>query len=48
MEEVMIINKGFYWSLVEVPFRAKREILCKRCECVCESERDGKREGNFA
>ena len=25
----------FYWSLVGVPFRAKREILCKKCVCVC-------------
>jgi len=28
-------------SLVRVPFRAKREMLCERCECVCESEREG-------
>ena len=32
-------------SLVGVPFRAKREMLCKRCECVCESEREGTGEG---
>ena len=28
-----------------VPFRAKREMLRKRCECVCESEREGTGEG---
>ena len=32
-------------SLVRVPFRAKREVLCKRCECVCQSEREGTGEG---
>ena len=36
-------------SLVGVPFRAKLEMLCKRCECVCESEREetGEGEGMF-
>ena len=34
IEQLLLCTGNYCWSLVGVPFRAKREMLCKRCECV--------------
>ena len=31
------------WSLVGVHFRAKREIICKKCVCVCVRANEGEK-----